>query len=256
MTEKLKTKLQALAEKYENTDFLLSDPSQFLRYYRNQRDAEPAAFTAALLSFGNRSLFIPKIRQIFQTADKSGGFAKWIEIGAFENDFKSPDGNEQKKFYRFYSYQDMKVLFRRLAGILQGGQTFGGYLQEKFSSAGCGNDSSLWQIISESFPDCAIVPKGRNSPNKRIHMYLRWMVRRNSPVDCGWWTWYSPSKLVIPLDTHVLQEAKKLGLIPQNAAASLKTALMITEELRQIWPEDPCKGDFALFGLGVDPEKQ
>ena len=32
----------------------------------------------------------------------------------------------------------------------------------------------------------------------------------------------------------------------------LVAAQKITDCLKEIWPEDPCRGDFALFGLGVD----
>jgi hypothetical protein len=28
-------------------------------------------------------------------------------------------------------------------------------------------------------------------------------------------------------------------------------AAEITDAFKEIWPEDPCKGDFALFGYGV-----
>ena len=74
-------------------------------------------------------------------------------------------------------------------------------------------------------------------------------------MDIGIWDWYSPCDLIIPLDTHVLQEAEKLGIIKSGSAGNLKTALPITDYMKKIWPSDPCKGDFALFGLGVDDEK-
>ena len=83
-------------------------------------------------------------------------------------------------------------------------------------------------------------------------MFLRWMVRQNSPVDLGIWNWYNPANLIIPLDVHVIQESIKLGLLPENSKGTLKTAIELTNILKQIWPDDPCKGDYALFGLGVD----
>ena len=83
------------------------------------------------------------------------------------------------------------------------------------------------------------------------------MVRTDSPVDLGLWTWFDQKDLIIPLDTHVLQQSVELGLISSGKTgrlppANIKTALKITEALKQVWPTDPCKGDFALFGLGVD----
>ncbi|MBR0546133.1 MAG: DUF2400 family protein, partial [Treponema sp.] len=54
MTKDLCLRLRELAEKYETADFVKEDPSQFLRWYTQVRDVEVAAFTAAMLSFGNR----------------------------------------------------------------------------------------------------------------------------------------------------------------------------------------------------------
>lgn len=238
-------KLKALAERYEVPAFCDEDPSQFIRWYSDAKDVELCCFVAAMLSFGNRKQFIPKIRQIMELADEDGGIAAWLLEGSYKN-FGSEDGNNQKKFYRFYSYDDMLTFFEVLSNIAKEGG-LGCVLQKRF-----GGGENFLEIISDLFKDCAIVPKGKNSANKRVHMFLRWMVRRNSPVDLGLWDWYDPADLIIPLDTHVVQESIKLGLIPENAPASLKTAVAITEQLKQIWPEDPCKGDFALFGLGVD----
>ena len=46
--------------------------------------------------------------------------------------------------------------------------------------------------------------------------------------------------------------AAKLGLIPSVATASRKTAELLTAAMQEVFPGDPCRGDFALFGLGVD----
>lgn len=250
MTEEIKRKLKELAEKYENSSFLDSDPSQFLRWYKNQADVEIAAFVAAMLSFGNRKQFIPKIRCILETADKAGGISLWIKNGCFEKDFSAESGDDEEKFYRFYSYEDIKILFRVFKKLLEENGSFGSFVKKLCLE----ENKTPAEIISSAFEKCKIVPKGKNSANKRVNMFLRWMVRRNSPVDLGLWNWISPADLIIPLDTHVIQEAEKLNLISENAPASMKTAQKITCQLKEIWPEDPCKGDFALFGLGVDEE--
>lgn len=254
MTKDLCLRLEELAEKYETADFVKEDPSQFLRWYTQVRDVEVAAFTAAMLSFGNRKQFIPKIKYIFECADKAGGLAQWLYSGDFENSFFSPDGNDEKKFYRFYSYFDMKIFFRSCARILKSAETFGEFFRIKAESrdAECSVAVCVLEEIAKAFGDCAIVPKGKCSANKRVHMFLRWMVRKNSPVDLGLWKWFDESELIIPLDTHVLQEAIKMGIISEKDSGSYKTAVKITEALKEIWPEDPCRGDFALFGLGVD----
>ena len=88
------------------------------------------------------------------------------------------------------------------------------------------------------------------SPQKKLNMFLRWMIRPQGPVDFGIWQSFSPSELLIPLDTHVCRIACDLGLIPKPTF-SLRNARLITEALAEVFPGDPCLGDFALFGYGV-----
>ena len=278
MDTALKIKLRNLADRYEVSSFCDEDPSQFLRWYQPAAgrgtiaDVEAASFIAAMLAFGNRKQFIPKIRQILNTADNfacRGSISEWLKSGQFKKDF--PSG--AAKFYRFYSYDDMQAFFGELGDILKKAGSLGEFFESKYkegkafpslqpaprSSATPSprgtppkTPAALHELISAAFPNSAIVPKGRSSANKRIHMFLRWMVRRGSTVDLGLWKWVDPAELLIPLDVHVMQEAIGLGLIPEGTAASRKTAELLTSALAEVFPGDPCRGDFALFGLGVD----
>ena len=279
--QQLVNKLRQLADKYEVAAFTKEDPSQFLRWYKknettesteayfktsvpsalpqNVVDTELASFIAAMLAFGNRRQFIPKIKQILESADsQSGSISGWIKSSAYKTGFATGT----QKFYRFYSYEDMHVFFEELTGILQKAPSLGEYFHLEYERAVCdalknGSCNLLYaDVISAAFPKSKIVPKGKNSANKRIHMLLRWMVRKNSPVDLGIWTWAEPAKLIIPLDVHVMQQAAELGLIPKNATASRKTALQLTSAMQQVFPGDPSRADYALFGLGVDEENK
>ena len=82
-------------------------------------------------------------------------------------------------------------------------------------------------------------------------MMRRWMVRRDGKVDLGLWKDTDPATLIIPLDVHVYQEAEALGLTDRRQK-DLRTAVQITDAFREIWPQDPCLGDFALFGYGIN----
>ena len=280
ISDELKIKLRRLADRYEVASFTEEDPSQFLKWYEPEAgrgtvaDVEAAAFIAAMLAFGNRKQFIPKVREILQTSDRSlGSVSKWLKTGAFAKDF--PHG--AAKFYRFYSYDDMQIFFGELGSILNKAKTLGDFFELKFKEGKAfpslqpASQSSatpsprgtppktpehlcLADYVAAAFPKSAIVPKGHSSANKRIHMFLRWMVRRDSPVDLGLWQWADPAGLLIPLDVHVMQEAGELGLIPPSAAASRKTAELLTVSLNLVFPGDPCRGDYALFGLGVDKQ--
>lgn len=81
-------------------------------------------------------------------------------------------------------------------------------------------------------------------------MFLRWMIRRDSEVDLGVWESFDRKDLIVPLDTHVCRVAYYFKLT-DTETFSLKNARRITAALAEVFPDDPCLGDFALFGLGV-----
>ena len=81
-------------------------------------------------------------------------------------------------------------------------------------------------------------------------MLLRWMSRRGSEVDMGMWN-IDTSKLIIPLDTHVMRVSSSLGLI-KGREPSMARAVEITEKLRKFDERDPVRYDFALYGLGIE----
>jgi uncharacterized protein (TIGR02757 family) len=96
-----------------------------------------------------------------------------------------------------------------------------------------------------------IANPAKGSAAKRIHMFLRWMVRKDkNGVDFGIWTDIPTSKLSCPLDVHSGNIARKLGLLKrkQNDQKALRE---LDQQLRTLDPSDPVKYDFALFGLGV-----
>ena len=90
-----------------------------------------------------------------------------------------------------------------------------------------------------------------NSAAKRLNMYLRWMVRKDARgVDFGIWQNIPASALMIPLDVHSGNTARKLGLLKRKQN-DWKAVEELTEVLRTFDRQDPVKYDYALFGLGV-----
>jgi uncharacterized protein (TIGR02757 family) len=91
----------------------------------------------------------------------------------------------------------------------------------------------------------------KKSNCKRLNMFLRWMVRKDSKgVDFGIWKNISPAQLICPVDVHVARVAKRFGLIQRNQM-DWNTAIELTNFLRTLDANDPVKYDFALFALGV-----
>ena len=50
---------------------------------------------------------------------------------------------------------------------------------------------------------CAFLEVSAKSPQKKLNMFLRWMIRRDSEVDLGIWESFDRRDLIVPLDTHV-----------------------------------------------------
>ncbi|MDD6866347.1 MAG: DUF2400 family protein, partial [Prevotella sp.] len=87
-------------------------------------------------------------------------------------------------------------------------------------------------------------------------MFLRWMVRDGSPVDLGLWTEFVDKRnLYIPMDTHVFQMSQRLGLLQQNSA-SWKSVELLRNQMLEVFPDDPSRGDFALFGYDVSDDRK
>ena len=119
---------------------------------------------------------------------------------------------------------------------------------ERFYSAGNHSMESLGiNGIRREIYGKAEDPK---AANKKINMMRRWFVRRNSPVDLGIWAGTDQTELLLPLDVHSHRQATELGLT-ERKSKDIRTVREITEKLAEVFPGDPCRGDFALFGYGV-----
>ena len=94
------------------------------------------------------------------------------------------------------------------------------------------------------FPDPA-----SGSACKRWNLYLRWMVRKDL-LDFGIWSGISPSRLVIPTDTHIHLVARRLGLT-RRRTADWRTAREITDRLARFDAADPVRFDYALCRIGI-----
>ena len=97
---------------------------------------------------------------------------------------------------------------------------------------------------------CCFFPRpSAGSACKRLNLFLRWMVRRDA-LDLGVWTRVSPSKLIVPLDTHVIRVGRALRLT-RYTSPGWKMARDITASLRRLDADDPVKYDYSLCHLGM-----
>ena len=245
-TKRLSRLLRSYAEKYETASFIEGDPSWFMHQASGKANQEVTAFIAACLSYGNREQFVPKIQLLFDCA--KGNLYEWVKSGVYSKDIPH---DSDYCFYRLYTFRQFNTFLCRLRQMLLEYDSIGQYVRQH-----CDGDAmSAIETICQWFADTDtnhIVPKDTQSPCKRICLFLRWMVRSNSPVDLGLWADFIDSRtLIMPLDTHVLQQSVRLGLL-SGKTATMSTAKKLTDKLSEFFPDDPLKGDFALFGYGVN----
>ena len=243
--EELKSLLAEYASRYETEEFLKTDPSLFMHKVTGDANREVTAFIASCLSYGSRKQFFPKIQYVLDCA--GGDVLGWVKTGTFERDV--PD-DASVCYYRLYTYHTMNSFLRALRILLCEYETMGNYIRQT-ATDGLGAVKAIIGHFAMRGVE-TIVPKDTTSACKRVCMFLRWMVRDNSPVDLGLWSDAIDKRtLIMPMDTHVLQEACRLGLL-KSRNASMASALRLTKVMAEIFPDDPLKGDFALFGYGVN----
>lgn len=234
------------AARYETAAFLDGDPSWFMHQVKGRANREATAFVAAALSFGNRRQFMPKIQGLLDCA--GGDMDGWVRNGLFG---KSVACGCRDCFYRFFTHARMHGFLSAYRSLLEGYGTLGEYVRRFCGGDGFAAVDAICGWFA-SHDGGGVVPQDAKSACKRVCMFLRWMVRSGSPVDLGLWSDFIDRRtLVMPLDTHVVHQAVRLGLL-SGAASSMAAARRLTAALAEVFPDDPLRGDFALFGYGVN----
>ena len=60
-----------------------------------------------------------------------------------------------------------------------------------------------------------------------------------------------PKDLLIPLDVHVANVSRRMGLL-ERRSNDFKSVIELTNNLREYCEKDPIKYDFAMFSFGVE----
>jgi uncharacterized protein (TIGR02757 family) len=264
----LKTELDFWYKKINKIEFIQNDPVKFPHRFFDAgalpEDVEIAAFLAAAIAWGRRDLILKSAERMFALLGNSP--REFIMRGNFR---KLKNNNCRTCIHRTFFEDDLLYFCR---GFKRCYDTFGS-LENLFASAleksaGIIRDSSpsLWDGIALFRETMALANGGRYSKHladpasgsacKRLHLALRWLVRKEGSVDMGLWKSIPPSALYIPLDLHVGRTARIAGLLDAGRKANDKKAVIsLTEKLRAFCPEDPVKYDFALFEMGINQQE-
>lgn len=248
--DKIKLILDEYANKYDTIDFIKNDPSKFIHRYSSKHDTEIAGFIASMFAYGKRDMFLAKLEE-FLTPD--------LILTDYIRNFDANDNNLNDFNYRFSKGIDIIQIIK----ILQKLQSENENLESlfKYNYDNTGNITGMLQGVTDYFYSNItenvtqgfyhLLPNpSKKGAMKRMNMMLRWFVRK-SEVDIGIWKFIDKSELIIPLDVHVGNISRNLGLLKRNQN-DYKSAIEITENLKQFDAADPVKYDFALFGIGVN----
>lgn len=238
----LRDNLIEWAHRYNTYSFIENDPVQFVHKFKDTRDIEVVGLLVSWISWGNRTSILNKGNELLAiTQGRPYDFLMFEEHKRFKG--------RQEKIYRIFSYDDFYKLCESMRLVYEG---FGSMGNKMLMYKNCRYDHAIRQM----FGHCYGIPSlFSTSAAKRVNMFLRWMVRKDD-VDVGVWSdFLDKRKLMIPVDTHVLQMAQRLGITKQTIANE-KAMLEITEYFKSIFPDDPCMGDFALFGYGVNNKQK
>lgn len=240
------------ATRINSPAFIAEDPVQFPRRYSTLQDIEIASLVAAIMAWGNRRMICRDIDRFLEMTDNQPH--AFLMERAFENI------SDETNLHRTLFGRHLKHLFRGLYNIYK---RFGSL--DSFALANKIGESKEYpsfalaaavQAEAEAANDglsCSrCLPTNlKTTALKRLNMALRWLVRDDGIVDMGVWKSIPKSRLLIPMDVHVGNTARSLGLLERKANDRRSTE-ELTELLATIRPDDPVFFDYALFGLGIE----
>lgn len=248
----LKPHFDKINDQVERSNYISLDPVQFMHAFTNKKDIEIAGFFAATMAWGRRDIVIAKVDDLLKRME----YAPYDFIKSYN----------QAEFVRFDNFKhrtfkpvDIHGMILSLQKIYQEFEDFEAFWKMCYDLGAAQNRPFLALFHEEFFArssDLANRTKKhvsnpeKGSTCKRLFMYLRWTIRKNSPVDLGIWNFMNPSELQVPFDVHVARQARRYGLISRRTN-DWQTVNELTSTLALMNPQDPARYDYALFGIGA-----
>ncbi len=236
---------------YNRREYVSPDPLQVLYDYDNPADREIAALIASSLAFGRVGQILKSIALVLGKMPSPARFVRQTkpdEISERFRGFKHRWVTEEDLAATLVGAGELVDEYGTLEGAFAVHVTNG---QETALEPSRGFLKELREVSGRA-PNRLIPDPEGSSACKRFNLFLRWMVRSDE-VDPGGWSCIDPGMLIVPLDTHMHNICRQLGLTGRRQA-DMKTALQITDAFRKVNPEDPVRYDFALTRLGIRQE--
>ncbi|MBI3511454.1 MAG: TIGR02757 family protein [Bacteroidetes bacterium] len=242
----LKDFLDAKVLQYNCESFIKNDPISIPHLFSKKEDVEIAGFFTATISWGQRPVIVRNAKKLMELMD--------MDPFRFTMNSSAKEMKRLGQFtHRTFNCTDAQFFILALRNIYR---KHGGlencFRKKNRKEAIIHFRNIFFSVKHPSRSEKHISDPGKNSSAKRINMFLRWMVRKDKTgVDFGIWKNISPAHLCVPLDVHVGNTARALGLLTRKQN-DWKSVEELTAKLREFDPKDPVKYDFALFGLGIN----
>jgi uncharacterized protein (TIGR02757 family) len=248
-SDRSRERLEGLYASYNRRCYVHPDPLEFLYRYPDPRDREIVALIASSLAYGKVGHILKSVSTALRRMELSP--CLYLSHSTFEAlqadfaDFK----------HRFTPGKDLSRLLWSAKNVMRKY----GSLHGCFMAGYRNHDETILPALS-SFVEklhqdfrCSwsgfLPSPAKGSACKRLNLFLRWLVREDE-VDPGGWSGVSPSKLIVPLDTHMHKISLMLGFTKRKQV-DMGTALEITELFRSLCPQDPVRYDFVLTRFGI-----
>lgn len=247
----LKSLLDSEAERINSPLFIGDDPVQFPRRYERLEDIEIASLLAATIAWGNRKMICRDGDRLMAMMDNRP--LDFVLDRAYE---QLPDGNIHRTFF----VNNLRHYLRGLRLIYQRYGSLADFARHHDIAS---HHAPAWRLVellnaalaeaNGGVTDSRCLPLNLDTTAlKRVNMALRWLVRDDGIVDMGVWRGViAPAQLRIPLDTHVANISRQLGLLERKSNDRIAVEAL-TERLRRFNPDDPVIYDYALFGIGMN----
>jgi uncharacterized protein (TIGR02757 family) len=237
-----------------------TDPIQIVRRFDRPDDREVVGFCAAALAFGRVASVLQSIERLLAVMGKEP--ARYVR--GFDPKREAP--KFEPIVHRWIRGRDLVALVWLMKQMTDEAQTLEGFFLEGHEAGAEDVGPALDSFSRRALALDLTAAYGRRAPKragvgyffprpsagsacKRLNLFLRWMVRRDS-LDLGVWTRVSPAQLVVPLDTHVIRVGRCLRLT-RYTSPGWRMAQDITASLRRLNPSDPVRFDYSICHLGM-----
>ena len=255
----LQERLDTVYRTFDHVDSAL-DPVHIVRRYASREDREIVGFCAAALAFGRVASVLQSVEALLRVmGPRPAAFVRSFDP-AVQGAALAP------LVHRWIRGRDLVALLIVLKHMLREHGSIEGFFAAGDDASAPDVHAALDSFSTRALATDLTAAYGRRRPAragvayffprpsagsacKRLNLFLRWMVRRDA-LDLGIWTRVSASKLVVPLDTHVIRVGRCLRLT-RYTSPGWAMARDITASLKTIDPTDPVRYDFSLCHLGM-----